>query len=72
VKTFENIGESARNLSDEIRDAHPAVEWRKIIGLRDILTHRYHGIDYLILWDFYENRIDELEETVNEMLLARS
>lgn len=38
------------------------------IGLRDILTHKYHGIDYLVLWDLYETRLDELEETVSLML----
>ncbi len=68
VKTFENIGEFTRNISEGLRADHSNMEWRKIIGLRDILTHRYHGIDYLVLWDLYENRLDELEETVLEML----
>jgi uncharacterized protein with HEPN domain len=68
VKTFENIGEFTRNISEDLRSLHPNIEWRKIIGLRDVLTHRYHGIDYLVLWDLYENRLDELEETVREML----
>jgi uncharacterized protein with HEPN domain len=68
VKTFENIGEFARNISEEFRSGYTNIEWRKIIGLRDILTHRYHGIDYLVLWDLYENRLDELEETVQGML----
>ncbi|MDG6224052.1 MAG: DUF86 domain-containing protein [Candidatus Thermoplasmatota archaeon] len=68
VKTFENIGEFTRNLSEDLRLKHKDVEWRKIIGLRDILTHKYHGIDYLVLWDLYETRLDELEETVSLML----
>lgn len=38
------IGEAARALSPELRDRYPYIPWSKIIGMRNILAHRYHDL----------------------------
>lgn len=35
------IGEAAKNLSPEIKDAHPEIPWRAIAGIRDRIVHEY-------------------------------
>ncbi len=45
IKQMEIIGEAANNLSDEIREKHDEIEWRLIVGLRNLLVHEYFGID---------------------------
>ncbi len=35
------MGEAARRLSQPVRDAHPQVPWRDIIGMRSVVTHGY-------------------------------
>ncbi len=49
-RQFEILGEAARRLSDEFRQAHPEIDWRKIIGLRNILIHRYDEIRQQTIW----------------------
>ncbi|MEO0408706.1 MAG: HepT-like ribonuclease domain-containing protein [Cyanobacteria bacterium P01_A01_bin.135] len=44
------LGEAARRLSDEFRQAHPEINWRQIIGLRNILSHRYDEIEQEDIW----------------------
>ncbi len=45
-RLMELIGEAARRVSEEFQLAHPEIEWRKIIGLRNVLAHEYGQIDH--------------------------
>lgn len=38
-RQFEILGEATRRISEEFRQAYPAIDWRRIIGLRNILIH---------------------------------
>ena len=40
LRNIEVIGEATKNLPEEIRDRMPMIDWRKIAGMRDILSHR--------------------------------
>lgn len=33
------LGEAARRISLEVRQAHPEIPWREIIGMRSVVTH---------------------------------
>jgi uncharacterized protein with HEPN domain len=44
------IGEAVKALPPEIYDRHPAIDWRGIAGLRDIVVHRYFDVDLPRLW----------------------
>jgi uncharacterized protein with HEPN domain len=68
VRNLEVIGEAVKKVPDVVRDKYPAVEWRKIAGLRDILIHHYFGIDLDILWDIIENKLPVLERQVAQIL----
>jgi uncharacterized protein with HEPN domain len=39
------IGEAASRLSDDLRAAHPEVEWADIVGFRNIAVHAYFSCD---------------------------
>jgi uncharacterized protein with HEPN domain len=36
------IGESARALSEDTRQAYPDIDWKAIIRMRHVLVHFYH------------------------------
>ncbi len=39
------LGEAAKTIPDEIRRRYPEVDWKGFSGLRDMIAHRYFGID---------------------------
>ena len=70
VRNLEIIGEAAKNLPDEIRARYPDVEWRKIVGLRDVLAHVYFGLEDETLWDIASNKVPMLMSHVRKILAA--
>jgi uncharacterized protein with HEPN domain len=69
-RQLEILGEAARRLSDEFRQAHPEIGWRRIIGLRNILIHRYDEIRQQLIWQTIISELQPLGTQV-EALLSR-
>lgn len=61
LRSLEVIGEAVKNLSPELREQHPEVDWRKVAGLRDKLIHHYFEVDWNVVWDVVSNRLADLE-----------
>ncbi len=68
IRNLEVIGEAVKNLPEAMRSRHPAIHWRKIAGLRDVLSHAYFDVDLDIVWDVVQNKLGPLEEEVRKML----
>jgi hypothetical protein len=61
-------GEGSTHIPDDILKKYPVIPWREIKDMRNIIAHEYPGIDWSLLWGVIENRLAELEETLQEML----
>ncbi|MGZ8284215.1 MAG: HepT-like ribonuclease domain-containing protein [Allosphingosinicella sp.] len=62
------IGEASRKLSQELQERHPEIEWRKMYGLRDIVAHHYHQLNYRILWQIATTALDTLDDACRDEL----
>ncbi|TMJ18898.1 MAG: DUF86 domain-containing protein [Alphaproteobacteria bacterium] len=62
------IGEASRRLSEDLRTRHPEVEWRKMYGLRNIVAHHYHQLNYRMLWQIATGALDRLEVACRDEL----
>ncbi len=60
LRNIEIIGEATKNLPDDARARMPGIEWKKIAGMRDWLSHVYYRVDPDIVWDVVETKIPEL------------
>jgi len=68
VRRLQVIGEAAARIPPEMRERHPQIEWRKIVGLRNIMVHQYASVDEEILWDVVRNSISDLQDKLHRML----
>ena len=67
-RDLEIIGEAARHISESFRAQHPEITWRKIIGLRNILSHDYGSVDDERVFAVAQTRIPELIAQLNRLL----
>ncbi|MDP3298420.1 MAG: DUF86 domain-containing protein [Thermodesulfovibrionia bacterium] len=68
VRNFEIIGQATGNISQEIRNKYPFVEWRKIADFRNVLSHEYFGINYKIMWDIIKNKLPDLQRNIKTII----
>lgn len=66
------IGESLKNLdkvtNKSLLKKYPEIEWKKIIGMRDVITHHYFDLDAEVVFDVCENHIGELALTIDKII----
>ena len=64
------IGEAANCIRSEIQEKYPLIEWRGIIGMRNILVHQYGKVDYEEVWVVAQDDLTELECNVRDAIAA--
>lgn len=68
ARSFEIIGEAAKNISSDFKRKHKGIDWKGMVGMRDILIHRYFEVDCEILWNVIKEKLPELKTQVERML----
>ncbi len=67
-RNFEILGEAARHVSRDFQQAHPEIDWRNTIGLRNIIAHRYSEVDHELLWSIVNDILPEISKQVSQLL----
>lgn len=47
-----------------MRDHHPEVPWPQIVALRNILVHKYFGLNLQQVWIMVEKDLPKLEQQI--------
>ena len=66
--SIEVIGEAVKTLPPEVKQLSLQVEWVKIARMRDNLVHRYHDINYEIVWLVIQSKAPTLGQEVQKIL----
>ena len=67
-RALEVIGEAASRLPVEFTAKYAQVEWRKIIGMRNVLIHGYEIVQSDVLWDTVQESVPTLLIQIEQML----
>jgi len=62
------IGEAVRFIDPALKQKHPAVPWRQIAGMRNILVHDYFRINHTIVWETVQKHRPAFKQQVEEIL----
>jgi len=72
LKSLEIIGEASRNISEDLKTAHPEMPWRQMSGMRNKLVHHYFGVDWEIVDDVLKNELPDLRSNILRLLSEQS
>jgi len=66
------VGESLKNLDkiteNSLLPKYADIDWKKIKGMRDIISHHYFDVDADLIYDVCANHIGKLGETIKAMI----
>ena len=70
LRNLELIGEAATHIPDKVREAHPDIPWRAIVGLRNRLAHGYLDISDRVIWTTIQEAVPGLVPSLRSLLNA--
>jgi len=66
------IGESVKNLdkvtNGSLLPRYPQIEWKRVMGMRDLLSHHYFDIDAEIVYNACDLHVPLLAKVIEQML----
>jgi uncharacterized protein with HEPN domain len=68
IRNLEIIGEASKNISNDIRNKYTNIPWKRMVGLRNIATHEYFGIDLSIIWEIITVNLPETKPKIELIL----
>jgi uncharacterized protein with HEPN domain len=68
MRQVQIIGEAASRTSQEMREKHPEVPWREMIGMRHRLVHDYRKIDLQRVWDAARSSVPALIAVIEPLV----
>lgn len=68
IRNFEIIGEASSHISEETKQKHTTVEWFKMKGMRNFISHEYFGVKIETIWDTAIENIPILKNQITYII----
>jgi uncharacterized protein with HEPN domain len=65
------IGEAARKVPSGVTALYPAIPWKEMGDMRNVVIHEYFGIDTKILWETIEKELPPLVAKLENILAGK-
>ena len=66
-KALENIGEAVKKIPHTVRKKYPAIPFKEMAGMRDVLSHEYFGINHKVVWNVVDKKLPDLIDELRTM-----
>ncbi len=64
LRRLEIIGEAVKNVDEAVRNRYPAIPWKKIAGMRDVVIHEYFGVSLKRVWNVVKKDLPDLKQKI--------
>ena len=64
IRNLQTLGQSVLKLSEPFKSSHPEVDWKSIIGLRNVLVHDYLGVSVTRVWEIVERDLPAFKANI--------
>jgi len=68
VRNIEIIGEAVSNIPEDIREKYPCTPWKQIVGVRNIVIHKYFGVDAGTLWVIINEQLPGFKSQISVII----
>jgi len=72
IRNFEIIGEASKSIPLDIKEKYPEIPWKKMVGLRNLITHEYFGVDYEMIWEIARNNLPQNRSDLKKIITKES
>ena len=70
VRRLEIIGEAANRVSPDRQSELANLPWRAMIGMRNLMIHRYDAVDFKIVWDTVQRDLPSVIQQIEKILFG--
>ena len=68
IRNLQVLAESSQRLSDDVKIAHPEIDWKGVSGFRNVLVHGYLGVDIARCWEIVEVELPKLKTALSSIM----
>ena len=72
LRNLQTLGQSVLKLSEPLKASHPEVDWKSIVGLRNVLVHDYLGVNVARVGEIVERDLPDLKAKLTKILQSLS
>jgi uncharacterized protein with HEPN domain len=62
------IGEAAARLGKAFHEPHPEIPWAQIVAMRNVVIHKYFGVDLQEVWRTVDRDLPALKRQVEALV----